>query len=134
MTPLFPFGYGLSYSAFDYSALKLKRSGDGGLDVSFRVKNTGKYAGDEVPQIYLGAPKDVPSGVQFAVKSLAAFDRVTVAAGQSRDVTIHVPARQLQYWSVADNGWKFPTGTRTVFVGASSRDVRVQADLDMAAR
>jgi beta-glucosidase len=134
ITPLFPFGYGLSYSTFDYSGLKLKRSSEGGLDVSLRLKNTGKSAGDEVAQIYLGTPKDAPSGVQFAVKSLAAFDRVSLAAGQSRDVTIHVPARQLQYWSVADNGWKFPTGTRTVFVGASSRDVRAQADLDMSAR
>lgn len=131
ITPLFPFGYGLSYSTFDYSGLSLKRSSDGGLDVSFRIKNTGKYAGDEVPQIYLGAPKDAPAGAQFAVKSLAAFDRISLAAGQSRNVTIHVPERQLQYWSVSDNGWRLPNGTRTVFVGASSRDVRAQADVDM---
>ena len=130
ITPLFPFGYGLSYSVFEYSGLKLRRSSDGGLDVSFRLKNTGKYAGNEVAQIYVGPPSDAPAGAEFAVKSLAAFDRVSVSAGQGKDVTIHVPLRQLQYWSVAENGWRLPNGARTVFVGASSRDIRAQTDID----
>jgi len=133
ITPLFPFGYGLSYSKFEYSNLKVARTNDGGADVSFRVKNTGKYAGDEVPQVYLGPPANPPSGAEFAAKSLVGFDRVRVAAGQDLAVTIHVPQQRLQYWSDADSGWKFAPGARTIFVGASSRDVRAQADVDLNA-
>ena len=130
MTPLFPFGYGLSYTGFSYSDLRVKRSGDG-VDVTFNLKNTGKYAGDEVAQVYVGPPSDPPAGAQFAVKSLAAFERVTVPVGQVKNVTVHIPLRQFKYWSTADNGWKLPDGTRTIFVAASSRDVRAQADLEM---
>jgi beta-glucosidase len=79
VTPLFPFGYGLSYTRFSYSDLRVRRSHDGGLDVTFRVRNTGRTAGSDVPQLYLGAPSHGPSGVQFAVQSLVGFTRVTLA-------------------------------------------------------
>ena len=130
--PLFPFGYGLSYSAFQYSLLKAARSADGGLDVSFTIRNTGKVAGDEVPQVYIGAPKNAPSGAQFAIRQLVQFDRVNVPAGQSKNVALHVDARRLQYWSTADGRWETATGARTVYVGASSRDVKLQADVNIA--
>ncbi len=128
--PLFPFGDGLSYSSFEYSALKLQPSHDG-VDVSFRLKNAGKYSGDEVAQVYLGAPSSVPRDAQFAVKSLAGFDRVSVPAGQTRVATIHIPVRQFQYWSATDNAWRLPSGSRTLFLAASSRDIRAQADVQM---
>ena len=130
MSPLFPFGYGLSYSAFEYSGLKVNPT-NGGVDVSFNVRNTGKQSADEVPQVYLGPPSDPSSGAQFALKSLAGFDRVTVSPGQTKSVTIHVPLRQFQYWSVANNAWGLPSGARTVFLAASSRDIRAQAVVKM---
>jgi beta-glucosidase len=73
--PLFAFGHGLSYTTFDYSNLKVERASDGGLYVLVSIKNTGTLAGDEVPQAYLGAPADIPAGVQFPVRALVAFDR-----------------------------------------------------------
>jgi beta-glucosidase len=88
IVPLFPFAYGLSYTTFVYSALKTTLASDGGLDVSFQLKNSGSIAGDEVPQVYLGAPTQRPAGADFAVHVLAAFDRVHLDAGQSQSVTI----------------------------------------------
>ena len=132
LEPLYPFGHGLSYTSFQYSALKVAHARDGGLDVSFRLHNVGKRDGDEVPQVYLGAPSEGPSGVQFAVKALAAFDRINLTPGQWRDVTLHVPLRRLQYWSKTANNWAMATGARKVYVAASSRDIRLQEDISMA--
>jgi beta-glucosidase len=80
--------------------------------------------------VYLGAPSEVPEGVQFPVRALAAFDRVHLGAGEGKTVTLHVEPRQLQYWSTKDGAWKNATGKRTVSVGASSRDLRVEQALD----
>ncbi|MGB6193035.1 MAG: glycoside hydrolase family 3 C-terminal domain-containing protein [Terracidiphilus sp.] len=121
--PLYPFGYGLSYTTFAYSGLKVKKSGDGGLDVKVTVKNTGGVDSDEVPQVYLSAPAEIPSGVQFPVRALVAFDRVHVPAGASQAITLHVEPRQLQYWSTAQQKWIMATGKRTVSVGSSSREL-----------
>ena len=128
--PLFAFGHGLSYTTFDYSGLKIAKAADGGLDVKLSIKNTGKAASDEVPQVYLGAPNEIPTGVQFPVRALVAFDRIRLAAGESRNVTLHVAPRQLQYWSTKDAKWVTAAGKRTVSVGASSRDLRLNQTID----
>ena len=128
LEPLFPFGYGLSYTKFEYSDLKVARAADGGLDVSFRLRNSGGVASDEVPQVYLAAPARVPQGAQFAPRALAAFERVNIAPGETKDVALHVPRRGLEYWSTAQDKWALATGSRTVHVGASSRDLRLQAE------
>ena len=91
--PLFPFGFGLSYTSFAMSDLKATPTADGGASVSVHVKNTGSVAGDEVPQVYLDAPENKPQGVQFAPKTLAAFDRVTLQPGEERDVTLEIAPR-----------------------------------------
>ena len=127
--PQFPFGFGLSYTTFEYSGLRTSRAADGGLDVSFSLHNAGKVTSDEVPQVYLGAPKEPPSGVQFAVKALAAFDRLSVPAGESKNVTLRLPRRRLEYWSTADSRWETATGARTLYVASSSHDVRLQQDV-----
>jgi beta-glucosidase len=124
--PLFPFGYGLSYTTFSYSDLQVKSAADHGLDVSLRVSNTGRVKGDEVVQAYLHAPDQRPDGVQFAVRTLAAFQRLTLRAGETKTVSLHVPPGALQYWSIADSKW-IRAGPRQIRVGGSSRDLRLSA-------
>ncbi len=130
VAPLFAFGHGLSYTTFEYSNLKVAKAADGGLDITVRIKNTGSAASDEVPQVYLGAPSQIPSGVQFPVRTFAAFDRIHLAAGEAKTVTLHVAERQFQYWSTADTAWKRPSGTRELSVGASSRDLRLHTTIN----
>jgi beta-glucosidase len=127
--PLFPFGYGLSYTTFVYSDLRLARSADGGVTVSCRVRNSGKRDGDAVVQVYLGAPAPAPTGVDFPVRALAAFSRVRIAAGGTRQVRLQVAPERLQYWSLADNAWHGARAGRTVYVGASSRDLPLSAPI-----
>ncbi|MEP7311244.1 MAG: glycoside hydrolase family 3 C-terminal domain-containing protein [Pseudomonadota bacterium] len=122
ITPLFPFGYGLSYTTFDYSALKVTKS-DNGLNVVLAVKNTGKLKGSTVPQVYVGRP--ARTAVAMAPQVLAAFTRLELAPGESRSVQLHVARRQLSYWSVASHSWEVATGARPVRVGVSSRDIRL---------
>jgi beta-glucosidase len=129
--PLFPFGYGLSYTKFSYSGLQVRKAADGGLDVTVTIKNTGGVSSDEVPQVYLSAPSEIPTGVQFSVRLLVAFDRVSIPAGKSKTVRLHVAPRQLEYWSTAQGKWVTAKGQRTVSVGASSRDLRLDATAQM---
>jgi beta-glucosidase len=128
--PLFAFGHGLSYTSFVYSGLKVAKAADGGLDVRVTIKNTGGVDSDEVPQVYLGAPSEIPEGVNFPVRALAGFDRVRLAAGKAKEVTLHVAPRQLQYWSTKDGKWVAASGKRTLSVGASSRDLRLELSID----
>lgn len=125
LTPLFPFGFGLSYTSFDYSDLQVARAADGGLDVSFLLRNRGSTASDEVPQVYLGSPQPAPADAQFAVRALVGFERVRLAPGASRRERIHVPLRGLQYWDSALARWRLPGAPRALYVGASSRDLRL---------
>jgi beta-glucosidase len=130
IAPLFPFGYGLSYTSFAYSGLVVKKAADGGLDVTVNIKNTGSMDSDEVPQVYLGAPSNIPEGVQFPVRALVGFDRVHFKNGESRQVTLHVAQRQLQYWSTKEGKWIAAAGKRTVSVGPSSRELPLNKEID----
>lgn len=125
--PLFPFGYGLSYTSFRYSDLRVSRSHDGGADVSFTIRNTGSRAGSEVPQVYVGPSSDLPAPVQQAVRKLVGFDRVTLSPGRSQQVSLHVDRQQLSSWSATASRWLAGTGSRTFTVGGSSRDARLSA-------
>jgi beta-glucosidase len=124
--PLYPFGYGLSYTRFDYVAPAVSAAPDGGLEVSFELRNAGNVAGDEVPQVYLGAPDTAPAGAQFAPRALAQFTRVHLNAGQSMPVRLHIDARALEFWSSTERAWRRAAGRRMLYVAASSRDVRLQ--------
>jgi beta-glucosidase len=125
--PLYPFGYGLSYTNFALSDIKLEPAKDGGVEVSVTVKNTGSVPGDEVPQVYLAAPSEKPAGVQFAPKTLVAFDRISLNAGEDRRITLHVAPRAFEYWSVDKKQWTRPPSPRTLMVGTSSRTLPLAA-------
>ncbi|SFU26219.1 beta-glucosidase [Paraburkholderia aspalathi] len=127
--PLYAFGYGLSYTSFKYSSLTVRNVKDGGIDIGVDIRNTGPVAGDEVPQVYLGAPQEAPEGAQFPVRALVAFDRITLKPGEHKRVVLHVAPRRLQYWSTKQDGWVTMRDGRQVFVGASSRDLRLSAPL-----
>ncbi|HEX4308777.1 MAG TPA: glycoside hydrolase family 3 C-terminal domain-containing protein [Acidobacteriaceae bacterium] len=129
VAPLFPFGFGLSYTKFNYSGLKIAPAADGGLDVAVQIRNSGAMDSDEVPQVYLGAPSEIPDGVQFPPRALAAMDRVAVPAGETKTVNLHVAERQLQYWSTNEQKWVTATSGRTVSVGGSSRDLPLSETL-----
>ncbi len=131
VAPLFPFGFGLTYTSFAYSRLRTAAAADGGLDVTFQLQNTGQAPGDEVLQIYLGAPAQKPAGADFPLHSLAAFDRVHLEAGQSQSMTIHLPLRRLQYWSTAESKWVKATGPREVLVSRSSREFPLRASVSI---
>ena len=99
--PLYPFGYGLSYTTFAYSNLRDQRGvveRQGLVDVSVDVKNTGARAGDEVVQLYV---KHIGSAVDRPNKELRGFKRVAIEAGETKTVTITLPASRLAYWNTA---------------------------------
>ncbi len=112
----FPFGFGLSYTSFKFSGLKVTPRFDGTVDVDYDITNTGSVAGDQVGQVYLGPGPDIPNAQQ-AVRSLAAFDRVSLDAGQTKHVTSTINARAFQYWDTNNQKWVTNYGPRTVWVG-----------------
>jgi beta-glucosidase len=121
--PLFPFGHGLSYTDFRYSDLEVEEEGEG-LVVRFRLKNFGRVRGAEVPQVYLGPARPAP--VPMERRRLAGFARLELDPGQEVTVMIPIGRRELSYWSVEVHDWVLAPGRRTVYVGASSRDLRLQ--------
>ncbi|AOJ79064.1 glycoside hydrolase family 3 C-terminal domain-containing protein [Burkholderia ubonensis] len=118
--PMFEFGYGLSYTHFSYSGLSVSRQRDGSLGVSFTVRNDGPVAGADVPQVYLGVPyKDEPP------RRLVGWEKIDLNPGEARRVRITVPPRMQSVWDASRSGWRY-VARGTVYVGASSRDIRLQ--------
>jgi beta-glucosidase len=119
--PAFPFGYGLSYTRYSYSAIRLSTPSmatDGALDVSVDVANTGERAGEEVVELYAGFPR---SAVERPVKLLRGFQKVALAAGESRAVHFRLQAADLAYYDVASHTWQVEPTEYTVQIGGSSR-------------
>ncbi len=126
--PLFPFGYGLSYTNFRLDHLKLSPVtgvSRGQVTVHVDVTNTGHRAGSEVVQVYVGHPADTP--VPEPPHQLAGFAKVTLAPGQTRHVTLHLTPRSFAYWDTAAGRWAVPAGTYQVLIGTSSRDLPLSA-------
>ncbi|MEV0400389.1 glycoside hydrolase family 3 C-terminal domain-containing protein [Actinoallomurus sp. NPDC050550] len=126
--PLFPFGHGLSYTTFSYHGLSV-RPGRNGLEATFTVTNTGRRAGQEVAQLYLGAAPGVSQ--PQAVRSLAGFQKISLRPGESRRVRIDVSERRLSYWDSTSHRWTVGTGLRAVSVGSSSADLRLNTRVEV---
>jgi beta-glucosidase len=124
--PQYPFGYGLSYTTFEYSNLKTSADavpGKGEITVSVDVKNTGKRAGDEVVQLYV---KYQGSSVERPIKQLRGFERVTIGPNQTRTVKIPLKGIDLAYWNADKHSFVVEAGKVDILIGASSADVKVQ--------
>lgn len=125
--PMFPFGHGLSYTTFEYSDLRLSADSireDESLEVTVTVTNTGDRTGKEIVQLYV---HEHQSRFPRAVRELKDFAKVEIGAGESVDVTLAVAGNDLAQWDTAVNAWVVNTGDFDVIVGASSRDLRLQA-------
>ncbi|TDG13444.1 glycosyl hydrolase [Seongchinamella unica] len=121
--PLFPFGHGLSYTQFSYSALRIGGwTSDGELELSCDIHNSGSRDGCDIVQVYVGcANPQLPR----PPRELKGFQRVVLAAGESRRITITLPAKALAYWCPERNNWHIDNGEYQIAVGASSRDLRL---------
>jgi beta-glucosidase len=117
---LFPFGFGLSYTTFAYSALKVT-SGDA-TTVSFTVKNTGKRKGSEIAQVYASLPESAGE----PPNRLVGWTRIDLAPGESKPATVTVSRDRLTVFDEASDSWKLPPGQYSIRVGASSRDLPLQ--------
>ncbi len=115
---LFPFGYGLSYTTFEYSDLKID-----GMEVSYNVTNTGKADGYEVCQLYISDPNPT---VFKAKKELKGFDKVFIKAGETVAVKHTLDYRSFAFYNTVIDDWYAPNGDYNVLIGASSRDIRLQ--------
>ena len=117
-TPLFPFGYGLSYTTFTYSGLRA------GIDrVSFTVRNTGTRAGAEIAQVYVG----LPAASQEPPKRLVTWEKLRLAPGESKTVTLPIEPKLLSIFNEQKDNWELLSGQYTFFVGSSSRETPLSA-------
>ncbi|MBP5486396.1 MAG: glycoside hydrolase family 3 C-terminal domain-containing protein [Bacteroidales bacterium] len=121
---LYPFGYGLSYTSFRYSDLKVEDKGKT-VEVTFTLRNVGKYDGDEVVQVYTRLPEYEGTA---PIKELRGFKRVHLKRGQSKSVTVPLRREDLRYWSETQKRFIIPEGLPEIMVGASSSDIRLKTD------
>ncbi|HEY5793056.1 MAG TPA: fibronectin type III-like domain-contianing protein, partial [Chthoniobacterales bacterium] len=129
--PLFPFGYGLSYTTFDFKNLKLSSPSldpKGRVQISVDVTNTGKRAGAEVVQLYVRDPKPA---VEKAVRELKGFAKVALQPGETKTVTLALTPRDFAWFDVAGMQWKATPGSYDLEIGASSRDIRQKASVNL---
>jgi len=120
--PLYPFGFGLSYTRFEYSNLKIsKPTLSDSILVSVNVKNTGKWDGDEVVQLYVSYPD---SKVERPIKQLKGFKRIFIPEGESKTVEIPLKAMDLAYWNIEKHAFVVEQGKVKLMVGGSSEDIR----------
>ncbi|KAJ3098467.1 hypothetical protein HDU96_011070 [Phlyctochytrium bullatum] len=126
--PVFPFGHGLSYTSFAYSNLTVHGNAPV-ITVTATITNTGDVAGHEVPQLYL----QFPDGLDQPPKQLRGFDRVRISPGESAIVSFPLTRDDLSVWDVGTHRLKMPSGVFKVFVGASSRDLRLEGSFAVSA-
>ncbi|HEX4022970.1 MAG TPA: glycoside hydrolase family 3 C-terminal domain-containing protein [Acidobacteriaceae bacterium] len=129
--PLFPFGFGLSYTTFAFHNLTItpdKASPDSPITVGFDVENTGSRAGAEVAEVYVGDPS---ARVERPIKELKGFTRVSLNPGETKHATVTLNRRSFAYWDTRTEGWKVDPGKFVVYVGDSSANVPLQKNLTL---
>jgi len=130
----YEFGYGLSYTSFEYSDFKISNARitpNGKVTITFDIKNTGSVDGDEIAQVYVRTP-DSPSSLQRPVKRLKGFERVTIPAGQTRTVSIDVDCSDLWFWDTENKRITFDQGRYIFEIGASSKNIKGQVEATMS--
>ena len=126
--PLFPFGFGLSYTEFRFSDLTLKHNGDA-VTVELTVSNAGERSGSDVVQVYV----EEPAAAQEPPSQLKGFAKVSLQPGEKKRVTIAVPIQSLSWWNEQGHGWELSSGSYEFKAGESSRDIRLRDHLSLAA-
>ncbi len=119
----FPFGHGLSYTTFTYDNLKADKD-----EVTFEITNAGDVDGDEVAQVYVAFPD---SKIMRPARELKGFARVSLKAGETRQVTVRLDDKAFRYFNVGTNSWEIESGTYEILVGASVRDIRLKAAVEI---
>ena len=122
--PLYPFGYGLSYTKFIYKNIKVEDQGEN-VAIKFSLKNAGKRDGHEVAQVYVKYPE---TGLKMPLKQLKGFKKVFIKKGNSENMSIVVKKNDLRMWDEKQSKFVTPTGTYTFMVGSSSEDIRLTFD------
>jgi beta-glucosidase len=126
LQPLFPFGHGLSYTQFEYKNLtcdRLEHADQPTVELTFTLDNVGTCSGKEVVQCYIGAPETT---VLRPPKELKAFDKIELQPGEATQVKLQIPLQDLAYFDVDEKAWITQSGLYQVYVGSSSRDIRLQ--------
>ncbi len=130
--PLFPFGFGLSYTAFTYSDLSIAPARGNASEpvlISFKVKNTGRQEGAEIAEVYVG---DSHASVPRPIKELKGFAKVDLKPGESKRVTVKLDRRSFSFYDVNRKDWKAEPGEFAILVGSSSDEVRLQTKFTLA--
>jgi len=129
ITPLYPFGYGLSYTNFEFSDLKTNKesyNADEVIVVEFNIANKGMVDGKEVAQVYVSDPE---SYVEKASKELKGFKKVLVKSGQTKHVTVQIPAKELAYYNEVKKEWLLEPGEYILKLGNSSRAIKEETSI-----
>ena len=132
----YPFGYGLSYTSFEYGNFRISRSAitpNDKVTVSVDVRNTGKYSADEVVQVYVATP-DSPASLERPIKRLKGFKRVTIPRGQTRTVDIEIDCADLWFWDMEADRMTWDQGRYEFQIGSSSQDIRGTVSAVMSGR
>ena len=123
--PMYAFGHGLSYVEFEYGQ-PTEKAGKDAVKVKFTIKNCGDMPADEVAQLYVHR---LESKVEWPAKELKAFKRVSLAAGETKTVTLEIPVKDLRYWSEETNAWELEHGKLQLLIGSASDDIRLTTEI-----
>jgi beta-glucosidase len=131
IVPLYPFGHGLSFTAFEYNGLKISKEKFHQTDkvtVTFTVKNIGKKQGFETTQLYV---QDIESSVPRPLKELKGFKKVSLKPGESKNVTLKLRKADFSFWNPETRGWFVEKGKFVIHVGSSSSDIRLRKEIEL---
>jgi beta-glucosidase len=131
VAPQFPFGYGLSYTQFEYSDLRTTLALDGSATVTLKVQNVGRRAGDEIAELYVG---QVKSSVPRPPKELKGYARVSLGPGEAKQISVTLEPRAFAFWDDRAKAWTIEAGAYEILAGASSADIRARGTVEVPGR